>query len=76
MATELEIKLKKRVSELEAELEIIRQTLIICANCHDIRDKQEKWHPIADFLYEQFGIRFSHRICPKCKKELYSDLFE
>ncbi|MBU1177520.1 MAG: hypothetical protein ABIG88_02425 [Patescibacteria group bacterium] len=76
MATELEIKQEKKIAELEAELEKIRQTLSMCANCHKIRDEKDAYHPIADYLLNQFGIKTSHGICPDCAKKLYPDFYK
>jgi len=68
--------LEKVIIEQENELEKIKQTLIICANCHNIRDKQNDWHPVADFINSRFKINFSHGICPKCAKKLYPDFYD
>ena len=65
--------LLKRIDELEAELAKIRKTLPICSNCHDIRDKDEKWRKIADFLHAEFGMNFTHSICPGCAEKLYPE---
>ncbi len=74
MTTELEEKLAKKVSELENKLEQIRQMISICANCHQIKNEQDEWQKIENFLRNHFGMRFSHGICPDCKKKLYPQL--
>lgn len=65
--------LLKRIAELEAELNKIRETLPICSNCKKIRDEQDEWHQVESFLRKKFGMNFTHGICPECEKKLYPD---
>ena len=73
---ETKAELREKIIKLEIELAQTRQMIVICAECHDIRDKQDKWHPIADFLAIKFKINFSHSICPKCAKKLYPEFYK
>lgn len=75
IVTEREKKLAKRVFELEAELDAIKRLLPICSSCHDVRNEQDEWHSISNFL-TSIGIQPTHSICPKCKKKLYPQLCE
>ena len=45
-----------------------------CSYCNKIRDEHGKWSNIADYLYSNMDIRFSHGICPTCLENLYSNL--
>lgn len=72
METDREKILAAIIRQKKEEIARIRQTLPMCANCHRIRD-DNKWHPVADFLTGQFGIKFSHGICPECMKKLYPE---
>jgi len=45
--------------------------LPICASCHKIRDEQDIWHPVADYLSKHTNLEFSHGMCPDCIKEFY-----
>jgi PAS domain S-box-containing protein len=45
--------------------------LPVCASCHKIRDKENKWHEIVEYFSARTNMKFSHTICPDCKKELY-----
>ena len=56
--------------------EILGETISMCANCHDIHDKQDNWYNISNFLLDRFGIKSSHGICPKCAKELYPEFYK
>ncbi|HCK99747.1 MAG TPA: hypothetical protein DHW42_06560 [Candidatus Marinimicrobia bacterium] len=47
--------------------------LPICAACHKIRDEQDIWHPVADYLSKHTNLEFSHGMCPDCIKEFYGE---
>jgi transposase len=53
-----------------------KRLLVICANCKKVRDSQEGWTPIENYLRENFATQFSHTVCPDCGKMLYPDLHE
>lgn len=55
------------------EIQALRDIVPICSNCKSIRDQDEIWHPIEDYLIKHPGTDFSHTICPKCTKKLYPD---
>lgn len=46
----------------------------ICANCKNIRDKQNLWVPPEVFFNRELGFDFTHGICPICAQILYPDL--
>ncbi len=70
-----EVQREKIVKELETKLSdgkhIANGFLPICASCHSIRDKEDVWHPIADYLSKHTDIKFSHSVCPDCKDDIY-----
>lgn len=47
--------------------------LPICASCHKIRDGQDIWHPVTDYLSKHTNLEFSHGMCPDCIKEFYGE---
>jgi signal-transduction protein with cAMP-binding, CBS, and nucleotidyltransferase domain len=49
--------------------------LPICCNCKKIRDGNGSWQPIEHYLMNHTEHEFSHGICPKCRNQLYPDLF-
>lgn len=68
-------KKEELIKELEIKLadgdKIACGFIPICASCHQIRDEEENWHPVTDYLSQHTNIKFSHSICPKCKIEIY-----
>lgn len=65
---ELTHELASRVVQLEG-------LLPICAHCHQIRDDQEVWHRIEEYITRHSSVQFSHGICPACLQKYYSDVF-
>ena len=49
--------------------------LPICCNCKKIRDGKGFWQPIERYLMNHTEHEFSHGICPKCREELYPEVF-
>jgi CheY-like chemotaxis protein len=65
----LQQNLADRVRELEEALAQVRQLqglLPICSYCKNIRDDEDYWQRVEDYLASRADVRFSHGICPKC----------
>ncbi len=61
--------LADKVEELKNALEHVRvlQGIIpICMHCHKIRQDDEAWHRMEDYIEHYSDARFSHGICPEC----------
>jgi DNA-binding response OmpR family regulator len=68
---------EKLIVALEQSLEEIKRLsglLPICAKCKRIRDKQDQWHQIEDYISEHSEADFSHGLCPECARALYPEL--
>jgi PAS domain S-box-containing protein len=46
----------------------------VCSSCKSIRDKNDEWKQIEQFISENLGVKFTHTICPVCKKGLFLDI--
>jgi len=60
-----------RVNQLQQALINVRTLsglLPICAYCKRIRDDQDYWKQIEQYLAEHSNARFSHGICPDCMR--------
>ncbi len=66
----------KRLSDYLMELQSLRGKVSICANCKGIKDNQNQWHPIEQYLIRHPEARFSHGLCPQCMRELYPGVAE
>jgi hypothetical protein len=58
-----------------SELRTLRQLIPICSNCKKIRDDQEYWHHVEEYLKDQLDVDFTHSICPECANQLYPQMY-
>lgn len=49
-----------------AEVQTLREILPICSYCRKIRDDENYWHTVEDYIGQHTATRFSHGICPSC----------
>ena len=66
---ELERKLAERVDELETALAQVKRLeglLPICSYCKRIRNEQDYWERVDNYISQHANVRFSHNICPEC----------
>jgi PAS domain S-box-containing protein len=67
------------VQELQAalhEVRSLRAILPICSYCKRIRNDENDWETVDDYIAEHTNTRFSHSICPSCYKEEIEPQFE
>jgi sigma-B regulation protein RsbU (phosphoserine phosphatase) len=70
---ELQNSLADRVHELEDALKRVKQlqSLIpVCAYCKKIRDDQNYWQQVDEYLSAHTDARISHSICPHCMENV------
>jgi DNA-binding response OmpR family regulator len=75
---DLEQQLRNRVTELEealAHIKFLQGILPICMFCHRIRDDEESWRRIEDYLMEHADVQLSHGLCPVCFEKHYPELY-
>lgn len=66
---ELQRALVNRVNELEEALARIKRLhglLPICAWCKKIRNDQDYWEQVEDYIGTFIEVQFTHGICPDC----------
>lgn len=65
------------IFELQESLEKVKLLsgfIPICASCKRIRDDKGFWSQVEAYIMEHSEAKFSHGICPECKKKLYPEL--
>ncbi len=70
---ELQRSLADHVKELEASLSQVRQLqgiLPICAHCKKIRDDQNYWQKVENYVSDHSEAQFSHSVCPGCYESI------
>ena len=68
-AVELERSLAERVRELEHalhEVATLRRLLPICMYCKSIRNDEQAWDDLEEYLREHANMDCTHSICPTC----------
>jgi phosphoserine phosphatase RsbU/P len=76
---ELHQKLAERLSELEQALAQVKQLqglLPICSYCKSIRDDQNYWQRVENYISEHTDAQFSHGICPNCYETIVQPQIE
>jgi DNA-binding response OmpR family regulator len=66
---ELQLSLARRMAELEESVARVKQLqglLPMCAWCKKVRDDQNYWQEVEDYVASHSEARFTHGICPAC----------
>lgn len=61
--------LAKRVNVLEG-------VLPICSFCKKIRDQNNTWQPLEQFITDRSNAQFTHGFCPDCGQRHYGGFFK
>lgn len=75
----LQTELAARVRELEKALARVKQLhglLPICSYCKSIRDDQNYWHQVEEYVKTHSEVEFSHGVCPGCWDNVVRPQFE
>lgn len=62
------------VLEDVTELAELRQLLPMCSYCRKVRNDEEFWQDVEQYLSKHTGISFSHGVCPDCMREHFPDI--
>jgi len=77
---ELEKALSRKIKSLEEALNHVKQLqglLPICSYCKKVRDDNNYWHQVEEYISNYSDAKFSHGICPDCfEKYAKADLEE
>lgn len=68
----LQQELSGRILELKQALERVKQLegiIPICMYCKKIKDDQNSWYQLEQYISDHSEARFSHGICPRCAEE-------
>lgn len=72
----LEERVRDRTKELEdalAQVKRLQGMLPICAWCKKVRDDEDYWHSVEDYITRRTDVQFSHGICPECWARIQED---
>jgi sigma-B regulation protein RsbU (phosphoserine phosphatase) len=71
--------LAERVEELEEALSQVKRLqgmLPICSYCKKVRDDQNYWQKVEDYISDHADVQFSHGICPGCYERVIREFEE
>ena len=63
----------KELSEVVAHVKQLKGLLPICMFCKKIRNDENYWQQIEEYLLEHTEADFSHAICPECLEKHYPE---
>jgi PAS domain S-box-containing protein len=49
-----------------AEVKTLKEILPLCSYCRRIRDDENEWHTVEEYIGRHTSTLFSHGICPSC----------
>jgi PAS domain S-box-containing protein len=61
-------RLLRHLQDALAEVKTLRGILPICSYCKKIRDDEDYWHNIENYISMHTPTMFSHGICPSCMR--------
>jgi PAS domain S-box-containing protein len=61
-------RLLRHLQDALAEVKTLRAILPICSYCRKIRDDEDYWHNIENYISMHTPTMFSHGICPSCMR--------
>lgn len=59
--------------ELAREVRMLEGLLPICSHCKRIRDEDDRWERLEQYITARSEARFSHSICPCCVRQHYTE---
>ena len=73
----LHVALAERIKALEdayQHIKTLQGILPICMHCHKIRNDNESWERMEEYISRHTDAQFSHGLCPECRDKHYPDL--
>lgn len=63
----------RELRQTRAEVKMLSGILPICANCNRIKDEDDGWTGLQEYVHRHSEARFSHGVCPECFVVLYPE---
>ena len=71
---QLNVSLERKVEELQQaldEVQELRGLLPICMHCKSIRDDDNSWHKVEEYIAKHSEASFTHSCCDHCRETHY-----
>ena len=60
------LRVAERILNYATQVRQLQQFIPICGYCRKVRDDQNYWNQVEDYLSKQNGVSLSHGVCPEC----------
>ena len=64
----------RRMIEAMEHIRTLKGLLPICCVCKKIRDDDNYWREVEDYISQHSDAEFTHSICPECVKNRYPEI--
>jgi hypothetical protein len=64
------------LKNLYKRIRLLEGFIPICASCKKIKNTEDQWEQIEQYITQHSLAQFSHSICPDCARKLYPDLYD
>jgi hypothetical protein len=64
------------LKNLYKRIRLLEGFIPICANCKKIKNTEDQWEQIEQYITKHSLAQFSHGICPDCARKLYPELYK
>ena len=68
---------EETIRQLQDALDRVRTLegiIPICSYCKKIRDDQQYWLQVEQYISERTQARFSHGVCPECRSRVLAEV--
>jgi hypothetical protein len=59
---------------LSRQVSLLEGLLPICSYCKKIRDQNNRWQVMENYIMERSAATFTHGICPDCTREHFGEV--
>jgi hypothetical protein len=63
------------LKNLYKRIRLLEGFIPICSNCKKIKNTEDQWEQIEQYITKHSLAQFSHGICPDCTRKLYPELY-
>lgn len=58
---------------LSQKVATLEGLLPICSGCKKIRDEEQRWQPLEDYIGQRSSAQFTHGLCPTCIPQYFGE---
>ena len=55
------------------QIQVLSGLLPICSSCKKIRNDQQEWEPLEEYISERSDSEFTHSLCPDCMEKFWGE---